>query len=201
MAGARKLTRAERSALNRAAHARKREKLESQWQAQAEEKREAKRRAREENRAAWWQMRYGVVAPGQEAKYDDLPEVPAASVERVTGDEWHVTGDDGLGYMVERTYRLTVPTGEAYEMPDAASCAELIAAAVDENLGSAQLKPGMSFGVWTVTKASGKRATVRDEHGTEHTLKVRYTADGRAYLKLYANSRAEKTVYADEMAA
>lgn len=197
----RALTRAERSELNRKRHAAKRAQLERQWQAEAEAKREAKRQAREENRAAWWRMRYGVIAPGQETKYDDLPEVPASSVERVTGDEWHVTGDDGLGYMVERTYRLTVPTGEAYEMPDAASCAELIAAAVDENLGSTQLKPGMSFGVWTVTKASGKRATVRDEHGTEHTLRVRYTADGRAYLKLYANSRAEKTVYADEMAA
>lgn len=83
MAETQTLTRAERSARNRAAWARRNARMDAQAKAAQEQGRADRAARREANRAAWWRMRHGVIAPGQEVKADDLPHMSARSVERI----------------------------------------------------------------------------------------------------------------------
>lgn len=192
-----KLTRAERSALNRARHARERAKLEREWRARESEKQERREERREANREAFWRSRYGTPAPSQELR-DELGEIPQAkSVIRETDDEWHVVGRDGRGYAVTRTWAVTMPDGERLEMPSAEGAAWVVGESVDMCRADGFTAGTESRG-WRCTAADKTTVTLLDPWGREHRTKIRWTVDGRAWArpKGYAT-----TLYADEMAA
>lgn len=164
-----------------------------------EERRAEKAARRERNRGAWWRMRYGVMAPGQEAGADDLPEVPARSVERVAPDEWHVTGRDMRGYMVERVHRVTLPDGSSYDLPSAKDAAELIAIAVDTCRSSQGFAAGQELDGYTVEHVTRSAVKVRHRSGKAWNLTPRYDEDGAAYVVVHAGTRAAKTLRAEDM--
>ena len=83
-----RLTRAERSKRNREEWRKRNERMDAEARRHQLERRAEKAEARERNRAAWWRMRHGVVAPGHEAGADDLPDLPASSVERTAPEFW-----------------------------------------------------------------------------------------------------------------
>ena len=204
------MTRKERRELNRARHERERAKLERKWAAEAEAKREEKRRRREQNRAAWWAMRYGVVAPhGSEP--DVMPACSASSIEEADAGEWHVIGEDGRGYLVERKYTVTLDDGSAYDVPAIGDAGELIALAVatnvEESAGAASFAAGQSIDSGSVTyrvahvTSRSVRLTIETTHGDRDvTLKLRHSARGQ-WVRLYANSKAQRDIYAADMAA
>lgn len=187
-------------------------------QAAAMEQRRAERAAekaarREANRAAWW-GRMGREVPGAaEATEDAAAElaVSRCKVDHVAPAEWHVTTSDGTGYMVEGAGYVVTIEGEAYTVPTLKAAAELVELAEqtrrDEADAVAVFEVGMRSehgGVsYTVERATASGVTVRtDAAGAtrRQTLKVRRSDRGQ-YVKLNANSKAERVIYAADMAA
>lgn len=187
-------------------------------QAAAMEQRRAERAAekaarREANRAAWW-GRYGLEAPGAaEATEDAAAElaVSRCKVDHVAPAEWHVVSADGAGYTVEGAGFTVSFEGEAYTVPTLKAAAELVELAEqtrrDEADAVAVFEVGMRSehgGVsYTVERATASGVTVRtDAAGAtrRQTLKVRRSDRGQ-YVKLNANSKAERVIYAADMAA
>lgn len=187
-------------------------------QARAAEARRAERAAekaarREANRAAWW-GRMGREVPGAaEATEDAAAElaVSRCKVDHVAPAEWHVTTSDGTGYTVEGAGFTVSFEGEAYTVPTIKAAAELVELAEqtrrDEADAVAVFEVGMRSehgGVsYTVERATASGVTVRtDAAGAtrRQTLKVRRSDRGQ-YVKLNANSKAERVIYAADMAA
>lgn len=186
-------------------------------QAAAMEQRRAERAAekaarREANRAAWW-GRMGREVPGAAEATEDAAElaVSRCKVDHVAPAEWHVTTSDGTGYMVEGAGFTVSFEGEAYTVPTLKAAAELVELAEqtrrDEADAVAVFEAGMRSehgGVsYTVERATASGVTVRtDAAGAtrRQTLKVRRSDRGQ-YVKLNANSKAERVIYAADMAA
>lgn len=187
-------------------------------QAAAMEQRRAERAAekaarREANRAAWW-GRMGREVPGAaEATEDAAAELAVSSckVDHVAPAEWHVVSADGAGYTVEGAGFTVSFEGEAYTVPTLKAAAELVELAEqtrrDEADAVAVFEVGMRSehgGVsYTVERATASGVTVRtDAAGAtrRQTLKVRRSNRGQ-YVKLNANSKAERVIYAADMAA
>lgn len=187
-------------------------------QARAAEARRAERAAekaarREANRAAWW-GRMGREVPGAaEATEDAAAElaVSRCKVDHVAPAEWHVVSADGAGYTVEGAGFTVSFEGEAYTVPTLKAAAELVELAEqtrrDEADAVAVFEVGMRSehgGVsYTVERATASGVTVRtDAAGAtrRQTLKVRRSNRGQ-YVKLNANSKAERVIYAADMAA
>lgn len=186
-------------------------------QARAAEARRAERAAekaarREANRAAWW-GRMGREVPGAAEATEDAAElaVSRCKVDHVAPAEWHVTTSDGTGYMVEGAGYVVTIEGEAYTVPTLKAAAELVELAEqtrrDEADAVAVFEVGMRSehgGVsYTVERATASGVTVRtDAAGAtrRQTLKVRRSDRGQ-YVKLNANSKAERVIYAADMAA
>lgn len=78
------LPRNERSILNRALHALKREQDEARWEEEAQRKHEEKARRREDNRQAWWRSHYGIDAPKRHTSSPTQAAVVDAHPEPVT---------------------------------------------------------------------------------------------------------------------
>ena len=186
-------------------------------QARAAEARRAERAAekaarREANRAAWW-GRMGREVPGAAEATEEAAElaVSRCKVDHVAPAEWHVTTSDGTGYMVEGAGYVVTIEGEAYTVPTLKAAAELVELAEqtrrDEADAVAVFEVGMRSehgGVsYTVERATASGVTVRtDAAGAtrRQTLKVRRSDRGQ-YVKLNANSKAERVIYAADMAA
>lgn len=186
-------------------------------QARAAEARRAERAAekaarREANRAAWW-GRMGREVPGAAEATEEAAElaVSRCKVDHVAPAEWHVTTSDGTGYMVEGAGFTVSFEGEAYTVPTLKAAAELVELAEqtrrDEADAVAVFEVGMRSehgGVsYTVERATASGVTVRtDAAGAtrRQTLKVRRSNRGQ-YVKLNANSKAERVIYAADMAA
>ena len=186
-------------------------------QATAMEQRRAERAAekaarREANRAAWW-GRMGREVPGAAEATEDAAElaVSRCKVDHVAPAEWHVTTSDGTGYMVEGAGYVVTIEGEVYTVPTLKAAAELVELAEqtrrDEADAVAVFEVGMRSehgGVsYTVERATASGVTVRtDAAGAtrRQTLKVRRSDRGQ-YVKLNANSKAERVIYAADMAA
>lgn len=186
-------------------------------QARAAEARRAERAAekaarREANRAAWW-GRMGREVPGAAEATEEAAElaVSRCKVDHVAPAEWHVTTSDGTGYMVEGAGFTVSFEGEAYTVPTLKAAAELVELAEqtrrDEADAVAVFEVGMRSehgGVsYTVERATASGVTVRtDAAGAtrRQTLKVR-SSDRGQYVKLNANSKAERVIYAADMAA
>lgn len=186
-------------------------------QARAAEARRAERAAekaarREANRAAWW-GRMGREVPGAAEATEEAAElaVSRCKVDHVAPAEWHVTTSDGTGYMVEGAGFTVSFEGEAYTVPTLKAAAELVELAEqtrrDEADAVAVFEVGMRSehgGVsYTVERATASGVTVRtDAAGAtrRQTLKVRRSDRGQ-YVKLNANSKAERVIYAADMAA
>lgn len=186
-------------------------------QARAAEARRAERAAekaarREANRAAWW-GRMGREVPGAAEATEDAAElaVSRCKVDHVAPAEWHVTTSDGAGYTVEGAGYTVSFEGEAYTVPTLKAAAELVELAEqtrrDEADAVAVFEVGMRSehgGVsYTVERATASGVTVRtDAAGAtrRQTLKVRRSDRGQ-YVKLNANSKAERVIYAADMAA
>lgn len=179
-------------------------------QARAAEARRAERAAekaarREANRAAWW-GRMGREVPGAAEL-----AVSRCKVDHVAPAEWHVVSADGAGYTVEGAGFTVSFEGEAYTVPTLKAAAELVELAEqtrrDEADAVAVFEVGMRSehgGVsYTVERATASGVTVRtDAAGAtrRQTLKVRRSDRGQ-YVKLNANSKAERVIYAADMAA
>lgn len=186
-------------------------------QARAAEARRAERAAekaarREANRAAWW-GRMGREVPGAAEATEEAAELAVShcKVDHVAPAEWHVTTSDGTGYMVEGAGFTVSFEGEAYTVPTLKAAAELVELAEqtrrDEADAVAVFEVGMRSehgGVsYTVERATASGVTVRtDAAGAtrRQTLKVRRSDRGQ-YVKLNANSKAERVIYAADMAA
>lgn len=186
-------------------------------QARAAEARRAERAAekaarREANRAAWW-GRMGREVPGAAEATEDAAElaVSRCKVDHVAPAEWHVVSADGAGYTVEGAGFTVSFEGEAYTVPTLKAAAELVELAEqtrrDEADAVAVFEVGMRSehgGVsYTVERATASGVTVRtDAAGAtrRQTLKVRRSDRGQ-YVKLNANSKAERVIYAADMAA
>lgn len=186
-------------------------------QARAAEARRAERAAakaarREANRAAWW-GRMGREVPGAAEATEDAAELAVArcKVDHVAPAEWHVVSADGAGYTVEGAGFTVSFEGEAYTVPTLKAAAELVELAEqtrrDEADAVAVFEVGMRSehgGVsYTVERATASGVTVRtDAAGAtrRQTLKVRRSDRGQ-YVKLNANSKAERVIYAADMAA
>lgn len=186
-------------------------------QAAAMEQRRAERAAekaarREANRAAWW-GRMGREVPGAAEATEDAAElaVSRCKVNHVAPAEWHVVSADGAGYTVEGAGFTVSFEGEAYTVPTLKAAAELVELAEqtrrDEADAVAVFEVGMRSehgGVsYTVERATASGVTVRtDAAGAtrRQTLKVRRSDRGQ-YVKLNANSKAERVIYAADMAA
>lgn len=187
-------------------------------QAAAMEQRRAERAAekaarREANRAAWW-GRMGREVPGAAKATEDAAAELAVSrckVDHVAPAEWHVVSADGAGYTVEGAGFTVSFEGEAYTVPTLKAAAELVELAEqtrrDEADAVAVFEVGMRSehgGVsYTVERATASGVTVRtDVAGAtrRQTLKVRRSDRGQ-YVKLNANSKAERVIYAADMAA
>lgn len=211
------MTRAERSALNRAEHARKRQQLEAEWREAEQQKREQKRLQREANRAAWW-ARYGTGAPSieeadpfedlrDEREADPITEAFATSeVEQPSADEWRVSGKDGHGYEVQRTYRVTLQDGESFDLPTAEDAAEFIRMAIEANReqGREQWTEGARFSGYEVERATKSAITIRHDGSKVTRFTPRVDHDGRSYVVLKPRNERNATeirLYADQMAA
>ena len=192
-------------------------------QAAAMEQRRAERAAekaarREANRAAWW-GRYGLEAPGAEqaepveqaAEAPEALEVPRCKVDQVAPEEWHVTTSDGTGYMVEGAGYVVTIEGEAYTVPTLDAARELVELAEetrrDEADAVAVFVDGMRLEcgqvVYTIEHATASEVRVRTEAAgavKRQTLKLRRGPRGQ-FVKLHANSKAERTIYAADLAA
>ena len=192
-------------------------------QAAAMEQRRAERAAekaarREANRAAWW-GRYGLEAPGAEqaepveqaAEAPEALEVPRCKVDQVAPEEWHVTTSDGTGYMVEGAGYVVTIEGEAYTVPTLDAARELVELAEetrrDEADAVAVFVDGMRLEcgqvVYTVEHATASEVRVRTEAAgavKRQTLKLRRGPRGQ-FVKLHANSKAERVIYAADLAA
>lgn len=192
-------------------------------QAAAMEQRRAERAAekaarREANRAAWW-GRYGLEAPGAEqaapveqaAEAPEALEVPRCKVDQVAPEEWHVTTSDGTGYMVEGAGYVVTIEGEAYTVPTLDAARELVELAEetrrDEADAVAVFADGMRLEcgqvVYTVEHTTASKVRVRTEAaGTvkRQTLTLHRGPRGQ-YVKLHANSKAERVIYAADLAA
>ena len=192
-------------------------------QAAAMEQRRAERAAekaarREANRAAWW-GRYGLEAPGAEqaepveqaAEAPEALEVPRCKVDQVAPEEWHVTTSDGTGYMVEGAGYVVTIGGESYTVPTLDAARELVELAEetrrDEADAVAVFVDGMRLEcgqvVYTVEHATASEVRVRTEAAgavKRQTLKLRRGPRGQ-FVKLHANSKAERTIYAADLAA
>lgn len=211
------MTRAERSALNRAEHARKRQQLEAEWREAEQQKREQKRLQREANRAAWW-ARYGMVSPSienadpfadlrDEPEADPITEAFAASeVEQPSADEWRITGKDGHGYEVQRTYRVTLQGGESFDLPTAEDATEFVKLAIEANReqGREQWTEGARFSGYEVEHATKSAITIRHDGGKVTRFTPKVDNDGRSYVVLKPRTERNATeirLYADQMAA
>lgn len=180
----RKLTRAERSEVNRRAHARKRQELESSWRQAAQAKRERREARRAENRATWWRMKYGVITPGTERMADDMAGIKCRSFERPTLDEWRIIGADGRGYRIERRYSVSIPgMAEALDMPSARDAEELVNLAIDTCTESGQFQVGASFAGFEILKVRKDHVIARNPRGREQRHKINFDADGLAWIK------------------
>lgn len=192
-------------------------------QAAAMEQRRAERAAekaarREANRAAWW-GRYGLEAPGAEqaepveqaAEAPEALEVPRCKVDQVAPEEWHVTTSDGTGYMVEGAGYVVTIEGESYTVPTLDAARELVELAEetrrDEADAVAVFVDGMRLEcgqvVYTVEHATASEVRVRTEAAgavKRQTLKLRRGPRGQ-FIKLHANSKAERVIYAADLAA
>jgi hypothetical protein len=192
-------------------------------QAAAMEQRRAERAAekaarREANRAAWW-GRYGLEAPGAEqaapveqaAEAPEALEVPRCKVDQVAPAEWHVTTSDGTGYMVEGAGYVVTIEGETYTVPTLEAARELVELAEetrrDEADAVAVFTDGMRLEcgqvVYTVEHATASEVRVRTEAAgavKRQTLKLRRGPRGQ-FIKLHANSKAERVIYAADLAA
>lgn len=192
-------------------------------QAAAMEQRRAERAAekaarREANRAAWW-GRYGLEAPGAEqaepveqaAEAPEALEVHRCKVDRVAPEEWHVTTSDGTGYTVEGTGYVVTIEGEAYTVPTLDAARELVELAEetrrDEADAVAVFVDGMRLEcgqvVYTVEHATASKVRVRTEAAgavKRQTLTLHRGPRGQ-YVKLHANSKAERVIYAADLAA
>ena len=192
-------------------------------QAAAMEQRRAERAAekaarRDANRAAWW-GRYGLEAPGAEqaepveqaAEAPEALEVPRCKVDQVAPAEWHVTTSDGTGYMVEGAGYVVSIEGEAYTVPTLDAARELVELAEetrrDEADAVAVFVDGMRLEcgqvVYTVEHATASKVRVRtDAAGAvkRQTLTLHRGPRGQ-YVKLHAKSKAERVIYAADMAA
>jgi hypothetical protein len=192
-------------------------------QAAAMEQRRAERAAekaarREANRAAWW-GRYGLEAPGAEqaapveqaAEAPEALEVPRCKVDQVAPEEWHVTTSDGTGYTVENAGYIVTIEGEAYTVPTLDAARELVELAEetrrDEADAVAVFVDGMRLEcgqvVYTIEHATASEVRVRTEAAgavKRQTLKLRRGPRGQ-FVKLHANSKAERTIYAADLAA
>lgn len=186
-------------------------------QAAAMEQRRAERAAekaarREANRAAWW-GRYSLEAPGAEqaAEAPEALEVPRCKVDQVAPAEWHVTTSDGTGYMVEGAGYVVAIEDEAYTVPTLDAARELVELAEetrrDEADAVAVFADGMRLEcgqvVYTVEHATASKVRVRTEAaGTvkRQTLTLHRGPRGQ-YVKLHANSKAERVIYAADLAA
>ena len=173
---------------------------------------------REANRAAWW-GRYGLEAPGAEqvepveqaAEAPEALEVPRCKVDQVAPEEWHVTTSDGTGYMVEGAGYVVTIEGESYTVPTLDAARELVELAEetrrDEADAVAVFVDGMRLEcgqvVYTVEHATASEVRVRTEAAgavKRQTLKLRRGPRGQ-FIKLHANSKAERTIYAADLAA
>lgn len=192
-------------------------------QAAAMEQRRAERAAekaarREANRAAWW-GRYGLEAPGTEqaAPVEQTAEAPEAlevhrcKVDQVAPAEWHVTTSDGTGYMVEGAGYVVTIEGEAYTVPTLDAARELVELAEetrrDEADAVAVFVDGMRLEcgqvVYTVEHATASKVRVRTEASgavKRQTLTLHRGPRGQ-FVKLLANSLAERVIYAADLAA
>lgn len=186
-------------------------------QAAAMEQRRAERAAekaarREANRAAWW-GRMGREVPGAAEATEDAAElaVSRCKVDHVAPAEWHVTTSDGTGYMVEGAGYVVSIEGEAYTVPTLDAARELVELAEetrrDEADAVAVFVDGMRLEcgqvVYTVEHATASRVRVRtDAAGAvkRQTLTLHRGPRGQ-YVKLHANSKAERVIYAADMAA
>lgn len=189
-------------------------------QAAAMEQRRAERAAakaarREANRAAWW-CRYGLEAPGNEpveqaAEAPEALEVPRCKVDQVAPAEWHVTTSDGTGYMVEGAGYVVTIEGEAYTVPTLDAARELVELAEETRREEADAVAVFTDGmrlecgqvVYTVEHATASEVRVRTEAAgavKRQTLKLRRGPRGQ-FIKLYANSKAERVIYAADLAA
>lgn len=187
-------------------------------QAAAMEQRRAERAAekaarREANRAAWW-GRMGREVPGAaEATEDAAAElaVSRCKVDQVAPAEWHVTTSDGTGYTVEGAGFTVSFEGEAYTVPTIKAAAELVELAEqtrrDEADAVAVFADGMRLEcgqvVYTVEHATASKVRVRTEAAgavKRQTLTLHRGPRGQ-YVKLHANSKAERVIYAADLAA
>lgn len=187
-------------------------------QAAAMEQRRAERAAekaarREANRAAWW-GRMGREVPGAaEATEDAAAElaVSRCKVDQVAPAEWHVTTSDGTGYMVEGAGYVVTIEGEAYTVPTLDAARELVELAEqtrrDEADAVAVFADGMRLEcgqvVYTVEHATASKVRVRTEAAgavKRQTLTLHRGPRGQ-YVKLHANSKAERVIYAADLAA
>lgn len=187
-------------------------------QAAAMEQRRAERAAekaarREANRAAWW-GRMGREVPGAaEATEDAAAElaVSRCKVDHVAPAEWHVTTSDGTGYMVEGAGYVVTIEGEAYTVPTLKAAAELVELAEqtrrDEADAVAVFADGMRIEcgqvVYTVEHATASKVRVRTEAAgavKRQTLTLHRGPRGQ-YVKMHANSKAERVIYAADLAA
>lgn len=192
-------------------------------QAAAMEQRRAERAAekaarREANRAAWW-GRYGLEAPGAEqaepveqaAEAPEALEVHRCKVDQVAPEEWHVTTSDGTGYTVEGAGYVVTIEGEAYTVPTLDAARELVELAEetrrDEADAVAVFVDGMRLEcgqvVYTVEHATASKVRVRTEAAgavKRQTLTLHRGPRGQ-FVKLHANSKAERVIYAADLAA
>ena len=195
------LTRAQRSALNRAMHARMRAE-ELRRQEETRERRAAEREERRRaNRAAWW-ARYGMAAPEPAAEASPAPAAdsvaPAAeagarapegmprtalmrSCEGVEdGRTWDVLGRDGNRYTAyegEGAVRVVLPDGMAYEVPTLADASELVDLAISASMDSvAGFEAGRSY-----TDATGCATPVEVVRVSRDGSEVTYRLGARTH--------------------
>lgn len=194
-------------------------------QAAAAEQRRAERAAakearREANRAAWW-ARYERTAANPAEDAAEVYDLEAATSEelqavRCTVDhsapgEWHVTTTDGVGYEVDSAGYVVTIEGEAYTVPSMEAARELIELAEetrrDEADAVAVFVDGMRLEcgqvVYTVEHATASKVRVRTEASgavKRQTLTLHRGPRGQ-FVKLHANSKAERVIYAADLAA
>ena len=186
-------------------------------QAAAMEQRRAERAAekaarREANRAAWW-GRMGREVPGAAEATEEAAElaVSRCKVDHVAPAEWHVTTSDGTGYMVDGAGYVVTIEGEAYTVPTLKAAAELVELAEqtrrDEADAVAVFADGMRIEcgqvVYTVEHATASKVRVRTEAAgavKRQTLTLHRGPRGQ-YVKMHANSKAERVIYAADLAA
>lgn len=195
------LTREQRRERNRAAWARREERMAEQRRETHNRRAKERDERRERNRAAWWQSRLGVLPPGPIADRDGMPHCAATSVKQPERNVWTVKTQTGRNVAIERHYIVELAPDDRVEVDSLQDAATLINHMTEadyhteEQTGAAFVAGSVYLDyddcylrTFTVVRATRKQVTLEMDE-VAHNTNQRVSVDPNGYISLYTPPR------------